>query len=111
MGQKTVNIKKFLFYLFRWQLSTPIIWLVVRNLGTGIWATIIANLIGGCIFFWVDKIIFRSNKPEIHYLKKGKCNNCHDLGDLYKTKIIPESLCAKCLFEKLKTLDIKSVKF
>jgi len=112
-------MKKFIFYLLRWQLSTPIIWLVVRNLGTGIIATIIANFIGGCIFFWVDKIIFRSNKPEIWYLKKGHCSKCHELGELYrlvkaenydKTSAKPKFLCAKCSLEKLKELNIKSVK-
>lgn len=112
-------MKKFLFYLLRWQLSTPIIWLVVRNLGTGLMATIIANLIGGCIFFWVDKIIFRSNKPEIWYLKKGKCSKCKKSGDLYRlvkaenydrTNAVPKFLCADCSLEKLKQLNIKSIK-
>jgi len=104
-------MKKFLLYLLRWQLSTPIIWFVVRNLGTGLMATVIANFIGGCIFFWIDKIIFRSNKPKIHYFERGECNNCHESGDLYKTKIISQPLCIKCLFEKLKSLNIKSVNF
>ena len=39
-------MKRFLLYLIRWQLSTPILWLVVRNLGAGLGATVIANLIG-----------------------------------------------------------------
>lgn len=56
--------KKYLMYLIRWQLSTPIlavcvVWLA--SLGTT-WATIIANFIGGLIFFWVDKWIFNRNK-------------------------------------------------
>ena len=64
MGQK-INLKKFLFYLFRWQLSTPIIWIVLKNLGSGIWATVIANLIGGSIFFWVDRVIFEPKKIKV----------------------------------------------
>ena len=57
-------LKKYLLYLIRWQLSTPIlavcvVWLA--SLGTT-WATIIANFIGGLIFFWVDKWIFNRNK-------------------------------------------------
>lgn len=57
-------MKKFILYLIRWQLSSPIlalcmIWL--GGLGT-VWATIIANLIGGIIFFWVDKLIFKEEK-------------------------------------------------
>jgi hypothetical protein len=112
-------MKKFFLYLLRWQLSTPIIWLVVRNLGTGLTATIIANFIGGCIFFWIDKFIFRSNKPEIWYLKKGKCSNCHKSGELYRlvkaenydrTTAKPKFLCAECSLQKLKTLNIKSIK-
>lgn len=55
-------IKQYLFYLIRWQLSTPILTLVLVVLAdlNPLYATIIANLIGGLIFFWVDKIIFRS---------------------------------------------------
>lgn len=101
MGKK--DIKKFLIYLIRWQLSTPIIWLVVRNLGTGLYATIIANFIGGCIFFWVDKIIFKSKKLKIMYLKNGKCDNCQNLGKLYKTNIDNKSLCAQCSIEKIQS--------
>jgi DNA-directed RNA polymerase subunit RPC12/RpoP len=47
-------------YLVRWQLSTPILAVCVHylaNLGY-IWSTIIANFIGGLIFFWVDRFIF-----------------------------------------------------
>lgn len=54
-------MKKFLLYLLRWQLSSPVLALCLfflEPVGT-IWATIIANLIGGCIFFWVDKLIFK----------------------------------------------------
>ena len=36
--------------------------LILLN-GIGVvWATIIANLIGGCIFFFVDKLIFKEVK-------------------------------------------------
>lgn len=52
---------KFLLYLFRWQLSTPILAIVTVNLTfMGYWGSaVIANLIGGCIFFWVDRLIFK----------------------------------------------------
>lgn len=53
-------MKKFILYLIRWQLSTPILALCLSKLNFGtLWNTIIANLIGGCIFFWIDRIIFR----------------------------------------------------
>jgi putative flippase GtrA len=52
-------MKRFLLYLLRWQLSTPILALVLYILNTNeILETIIANLIGGMIFYWVDKKIF-----------------------------------------------------
>lgn len=57
------NWHKFILYLIRWQLSTPIlaICLSIFNFNTVV-NTIIANLIGGIIFFWVDKYIFKENK-------------------------------------------------
>lgn len=61
-------MKKFLLYLIRWQLSTPILALCLMwlsNLGE-LPATIVANLIGGCIFFFVDKWIFSNdNRKEV----------------------------------------------
>ncbi len=56
---------KFILYLVRWQLSTPILALCLKflNFSTLI-NTIIANLIGGCIFFWVDKYIFNKEKKN-----------------------------------------------
>lgn len=59
-------MKKFLLYLGRWQLSTPILagcLILLSGLGS-FWATVVANLIGGAIFFWVDKLIFRENGDE-----------------------------------------------
>jgi hypothetical protein len=56
-------VRKYLLYLARWQLSTPIlaicVWLLVTRVGTA-WATAVANLVGGLIFFWVDRWIFRN---------------------------------------------------
>ncbi len=55
-------MKRYLLYLLRWQLSSPIlaICLYYLKLGT-VCNTIIANLIGGMLFYWVDKIIFRKD--------------------------------------------------
>ena len=59
-------MKKFFLYLIRWQLSSPI--LAVCMVWMGGWnvavATIVANLIGGCIFFWVDRWIFREKRVK-----------------------------------------------
>lgn len=54
-------MRRFILYLIRWQLSTPILavcLILLSSLGE-IWSTVIANLIGGCLFFIVDKKIFK----------------------------------------------------
>ena len=55
---------RFLLYLGRWQCSSPILALCLIWLEPvgAVWATVIANLIGGAIFFWVDRIIFKEDK-------------------------------------------------
>ena len=53
---------RFYLYLLRWQLSTPILWYVLKVMlpyTDELTATMMANLIGGCIFFWIDKLIFK----------------------------------------------------
>ena len=54
-------IKKYILYLIRWQVTTPILALCLAIFSCyGLVAsTILANLIGGLIFFWVDKWIFK----------------------------------------------------
>lgn len=54
-------MKRFILYLLRWQLSTPILAIVIAWLAyLGEWAAAaVANLIGGAIFFWVDRWIFK----------------------------------------------------
>ena len=57
---------RFILYLIRWQLSTPILaacCYYMADLGVTV-STILANLIGGFIFFWTDKWIFRKGKNE-----------------------------------------------
>lgn len=56
-------IKKYLLYLLRWQLSTPILAICLSFFNFGnFWNTVLANLIGGLIFFWVDRLIFGKDK-------------------------------------------------
>lgn len=65
-------MKQFILYLIRWQLSTPILAIVLKllaNIDVTI-ATIIANLIGGVIFFWIDKLIFRKDNTN-EYVRKS----------------------------------------
>jgi len=49
---------RFFLYLFRWQLSTPILWGVLCLVGAGVWGTVVANLVGGCLFYFIDRYIF-----------------------------------------------------
>ena len=107
-------------YLMRWQLSTPILWLVVRNLGAGIWATVIANLIGGMIFFWVDRFIFTSYAIEVWQFKdKGRCDACGKVENLWrlvkaphydKRSSAPCFLCMQCSKKKTEELRAQGIK-
>ena len=59
------NWHRFILYLLRWQLSTPILALCLNLLSFNVLLnTIIANLIGGIIFYWIDKFIFKEDKHE-----------------------------------------------
>lgn len=55
-----LNYKQFFIYLGRWQLSTIILGPCIALIpGNALTVAIVANLIGGCIFYWVDKWIFK----------------------------------------------------
>lgn len=51
---------RFIAYLARWQASgivlAPCIALIPNS---PIYSAIVANLIGACVFWWVDKLIFK----------------------------------------------------
>ena len=111
-------MKRFTLYLIRWQLSTPILWLVVRHMGASLNATIIANLIGGAIFFWVDRFIFTSKAIEVWHIKEGKCDKCGVVSHLWRlVKTVnydksgekPLFLCMKCSKEKTDELRSKGI--
>jgi hypothetical protein len=96
------------------------LWLAVRWLGVGIWSTVIANLIGGTIFFWVDKFIFTSYALEVWQFKdKGRCDKCGKEESLWrlvfapnydKRKTLPIFLCKACSKEKTEALRSKGYK-
>jgi len=73
-------IKRYLLYLTRWQLSTPILALCVTYFARygDITSTVIANLIGGLIFFWVDRYIFTKdfNEPVWSVKTDVICSDC-----------------------------------
>jgi hypothetical protein len=83
-----INLKRYGLYLLRWQLSTPLLALCVimfASLGTT-WATIIANFCGGCIFFFIDKMIFQSEKLDASWQIKEKvqCSDCGKIARGYR---------------------------
>jgi hypothetical protein len=115
--------KRYLLYLVRWQLSTPILALMLVVLAaTGtLWATIIANLVGGLIFFWVDKFIFTSRKLGATWdvVDEVKCADCGRISRGYrlvktsnydKTQAKPEFRCENCSIEKTRQLRDKGIK-
>ena len=112
-------MKRFMLYLVRWQLSTPILWLVVRGLGASLEATIIANLIGGSIFFWVDRFIFTSKAVEMWHIKeKGECDNCGKETSLWRLVLAPnydkrnsqpEFFCFECSKKQTDKLRKKGI--
>jgi fructose-specific phosphotransferase system IIC component len=57
-------LKRYAFYLARWQLSTPILVVCITSFSFlgNFWATVIANFIGGLMFFWIDRKIFHHPK-------------------------------------------------
>lgn len=116
---------KFILYLIRWQLSTPILAPIVAYFkdssslfGTKEdWiAATIANLIGGCIFFWVDRFIFKSKTIEKwEFIKRGKCYDCGEVGIVKRLVFAPggydksehknpEFRCKACSDKKYKQL-------
>ncbi len=52
-------------YLFRWQMSSPILFAFLVLLSDRVgpfWATVLSNLAGGALFFWIDRWIFQRNR-------------------------------------------------
>ncbi|NOQ56257.1 MAG: hypothetical protein GQ477_05640 [Nanohaloarchaea archaeon] len=121
---KQVNIKRYILYLARWQLSTPILALVLIWLSTtDRWtATIIANLIGGLIFFWVDRYIFTTDTLDAQWEIKDKirCTDCNKVSRGYrlvKTENydrtddkIPKFRCERCSKKKTEILKQNGIK-
>jgi DNA-directed RNA polymerase subunit RPC12/RpoP len=113
-----VNLKRYGLYLVRWQLSTPILAVVLYMLsGTGkIMATTIANLIGGLIFFWGDKFIFTSGLLSVQWEVRDAvvCVDCGKEARGYRIvkaagydksrDVRPEFRCEECSKKKTEEL-------
>ena len=111
-------IKRYLLYLLRWQLSTPILAVCVScfaHLGS-VTATIIANLIGGLFFFWIDRIIFSKDvcNPIWEVKTQSICADCGKVTRTYRLVLArnydrrtdpePEYRCEECSKKKSESL-------
>jgi DNA-directed RNA polymerase subunit RPC12/RpoP len=118
-----VNYKRYGLYLLRWQASTPIlagVGIILASMGQWV-AAIIANLIGGLIFFWVDQFIFTSQslaaqwevKENIACVDCGKIARGYRLvrsGDYDRTlDHEPEFRCEECSQRKIEELKGRGV--
>ena len=118
-----INYKQYALYLVRWQMSTPILAvciMLLKSVGS-LTSTIIANLIGGLIFFWVDKFIFTSNALLAQWQVEENIQ-CFDCGRsargyrLVKTanydrsKSQPQFRCEQCSQAKAEKLRLAGVK-
>jgi len=116
-----INYKRYGLYLLRWQASTPLlagVGIILASMGQGyLVAAIIANLIGGLIFFWVDQFIFTSQSLAAQWEVRDNisCVDCGRIargyrlvrsGDYDKTHDHePEFRCEDC--SKKKTEELK----
>ena len=126
-----VMLKRFILYALRWQLSTPVLAPVLIYGNTllhfsdtaNFWIlTFIANFIGSCIFFWVDRIIFgaKMRNPLWEVKDDYTCNLCSKKGRcyrLFKAKNYdrtddknPIFLCEACSRMKVEQLKERGVK-
>jgi hypothetical protein len=119
-----VNYKRYGLYLVRWQASTPIlagVGILLVNMGQLI-AAIVANLIGGLIFFWVDQFIFTSQSLATQWEVRDNisCVDCGRIargyrlvrsGDYDRTHDhAPEFRCEECSKKKAEELKVRGVK-
>ncbi len=122
-------VKKYVLYLVRWQLSTPVLAPIIAWFsGSPYWfgtpetwaASAVANLVGGLIFFWVDRFIFTSKAVEMwHVIQEGTCDNCGKVTELWrltlapgydKRKDEPKYLCMECSKKKTDQLRKSGIK-
>ena len=119
-----INFKRYALYLLRWQASTPIlagVGILLAAMGQ-IVAAIVANLIGGLIFFWVDQYIFTSQSLAAQWEVKEniRCVDCGTIargyrlvrsGDYDKSgDAVPEFRCEACSKKKAEALKDKGVR-
>ena len=119
-----VNFKRYLAYLLRWQLSTPILAFVILLMAgyDTLVATVVANLVGGLIFFWVDQYIFTSKDLAAQWevRENVKCSDCGKTARGYRlvrtsnydktNDPAPKFRCEPCSQRKASELKKKGIK-
>jgi len=119
-----VNYKRYGLYLLRWQASTPIlagVGIALVSMGQLV-AAIVANLIGGLIFFWVDQFIFTSQSLAAQWEVKENitCVDCGKVARGYRLArsgdydrshdAAPEFRCEECSRKKADELRERGIK-
>lgn len=119
-----VNFTRYGLYLLRWQASTPIlagVGIILVSMGQ-IVSAIIANVIGGLIFFWVDRFIFTSQTLAAQWEVKENivCADCGKLSRGYRLVRTdsydrsdhdrPEFRCEECSQKKTRQLREKGIR-
>ena len=115
-------VKKYGLYLLRWQLSTlTLAPVMIFMAGINPWiAVIVGNLVGGLIFFWIDRWIFKQaiTSPYWEVVELIECVDCGNEKRGYrllKTKNYdksgqePEFRCEKCSLIKTEALRKKGI--
>ena len=75
--------------MVRWQLSTPVLAIFVilftAHLGAT-FTTVLANLVGGLLFFWVDSLIFKKKILGSCWQVEGgiRCSDCGKITKGYR---------------------------
>lgn len=126
-----INFKRYSLYLLRWQLSTPILAPIIAYFkhSPSLFGTkedwigsAVANLIGGLIFFWVDKFIFTSKKlaAEWDVREDIVCVDCKKIARGYRLVKAenydkskdeePKFRCEECSKLKIQDLRKKGIK-
>jgi len=123
-----INFKRYIAYLFRWQLSTPILGWVVAYMATNMAvkdtmvSAAVANLIGGLIFFWVDQYIFTSKALSAQWdvRENVRCADCRKVARGYRLvktgnydrsdDPAPKFRCEECSARKTAELKKKGIK-
>ena len=121
MGWCIDLVKQYLLYLFRWQLSTPILAGVLYFMkGFSVTAsTIIANISAGALFWVTGLSLPHHLAPQWEIREEVKCADCGDIAKgfrLVRTRNYdrtrdknPEFRCERCSQRKIQELKKRGV--